>query len=140
MSATAKQIVAKMLEDHAGEFEDRAGGPKDMWRQGGFKKFNLKGQKFTGKRPGETDKPEPEEDEDEKPPKVQAPNRFKWKVESLLHELGGHYCTGCKRPTAGSWDESKMELACTHCGQPLKYNNEQSRDPVPPPNADATIG
>jgi len=86
MSEKAKQIVAKMLEDSAGEFEERAGGPKDMWRQGGFKKFSFKGSKFTGRRPGETIKPEPKEDEGEGVEAKKPKSRFSWappKTESL---------------------------------------------------------
>lgn len=51
---TARQIVAGLLEDFSGQdWEQRPGGAKDAWRQGGFKKFSLKANKFTGKRPGE---------------------------------------------------------------------------------------
>jgi len=132
MSVTAKQIVAKMLEDHAGEYEERPGGPKDIWRQGGFKKFSFKGTKFTGKRPGEATKPEPDEaeDEDEGEEKKSPPkSRFSWsppKTESLLHELGGHYCGHCKKPCAGEWDEKDKKLKCSHCGGDLQYPKSAS--------------
>jgi hypothetical protein len=55
---SAKQVVNAMLdEDYAfggdgrEEFEKRAGGAKDPWRQGNLGKFSFKGAKFTGKRP-----------------------------------------------------------------------------------------
>ena len=90
---SAKQIVVSMLEDYAPE-EDRAGGAKDMWRQGGFKKFSLKGKNFGGKRPGDTTKPvKDDEDEEEASAPKAAPekSRFTWtppKTESLLRKLG----------------------------------------------------
>ena len=126
---TANQIVSTMLEDYAGDYEERAGGPKDMWRQGGFKKFSLKAHKFTGKRPGEAAKPEAKEDEDEDEEKSEPkPNkRFSWKPqESLLHELGGHYCFNCKTGAAGKWDEADGKLKCEKCGGDLKYPKSNS--------------
>ena len=91
---SAKQIVVSMLEDYAPE-EDRAGGPKDMWRQGGFKKFSLKGKNFGGKRLGDTTKPVKDDDDDKEeasvPKAVTPKSRFTWtppKTESLLRKLG----------------------------------------------------
>jgi len=53
----AKQIVGAMLEDYgfAGEFNDpeRPGGSADMWRQGGYQKFDLNTMDISGRRPGE---------------------------------------------------------------------------------------
>jgi hypothetical protein len=85
MSKTAQRIVATLLEDFAGfegDPEERAGHSRDMWRQGGFKKFSLKGKDFTGKRPGEAGKPETEDEEEAEPsaPKMHAhASRFQWK-------------------------------------------------------------
>lgn len=118
-----------MLEDFTGDYEERAGGPKDMWRQGGFKKFSLKGKNFSGKRPGEAAKPEVEdEDEDEEKPKPKTNPRFAWKPknESLLHELGGYYCSTCKAPTAGVWDTADGKLKCPKCGTDLHYPKSNS--------------
>lgn len=90
---SADQIVATMLEDFAGDADERAGGPKDMWRQGGFKKFSLKGKSFSGKRPGDTTKPVKDDDEEEaSAPVVEKPKpRFAWtppKTEALIRKLG----------------------------------------------------
>ena len=91
---TAKQIVSTMLEEFTGNFDDRAGGPSDMWRQGGHKKFNFKAHKFSGKRPGEADKPESEDEETEEKEEKSAPAkpapkpaqkhsaRFQWKPQA----------------------------------------------------------
>lgn len=91
MKNKAEQIVAAMLEDYAGDYEERPGGKKDMWRQGGYSKFSLLGKDFGGKRPNDTTKPVSDEEEDEKQsaasasPAVKAksadstPSRFKWK-------------------------------------------------------------
>lgn len=46
-------LTASMLEDAAGEFDERPGGKKDMWRKGGFGKPKLHKNDFTGERPGE---------------------------------------------------------------------------------------
>lgn len=90
---TADQIVANMLEDFAGDEdpETRAGGKKDMWRQGGFKKFSLKGKDFGGKRPNDDTKPVKDEDEsdDASAPKEDKPNpRFKLESKAVLKQLG----------------------------------------------------
>lgn len=77
---SAKQIVSRMLEDYAGDFEGRAGGPKDIWRQGGFKNFSLKGKNFGGKRPGEGAKPDGDDDEEKET--KQPGSRFAWKPKS----------------------------------------------------------
>ena len=91
MSKTAQRIVATMLE-YAGhdDWDERPGGPGDMWRQGGFKKLAFKSKDFIGKRPGEVSKPETEGDEKAEPlteplakplaPKMSAhASRFQWK-------------------------------------------------------------
>lgn len=55
---SAERIVTAMIDedfayggDGREEFEKRAGGSKDPWRQGSLGKFSFKGKKFTGKRP-----------------------------------------------------------------------------------------
>jgi len=84
---TANQIVTALLDDFADggreEYDQRPGGSKDMWRQGGFKNFSFKGNKFTGQRPGEKLK-SAEDKEKTKPVKINS--RFTWsppKTESL---------------------------------------------------------
>jgi len=138
---SANQIVATMLEDYAGDAEDRAGGPKDMWRKGGFKSFSLKGKNFGGKRPGDTTKPVKDDDEEEasaSAPATEKPkSRFKWSPtsESLLHELGGYWCTTCKAPATGVWDEAAGVLNCQACNNPLNYpksNSLRSREAAQP--------
>lgn len=128
---SAEQIVTTMLEDFAGGDEDRAGGPKDMWRKGGFKSFSLKGKNFGGKRPGDTTKPVKDEDEEEASaptPAAEKPkSRFQWKAtESLLHELGGYWCGVCKSATTGEWDEAKGSHVCAKCRNPLNYPKSSS--------------
>ena len=55
----AKHIVDKLLEfDYAGGYDDpsspeRPGGPKDMWRQGGYQKFDPSTMDISGRRAGE---------------------------------------------------------------------------------------
>lgn len=127
---SADQLVATMLEDYAGDAEDRAGGPKDVWRKGGFKRFSLKGKNFGGKRPGDTTPPVTDKDDEkeEAPQKPKTgPDRFKWKAtESLLHELGGYWCATCKAPATGKWDEADGKLKCEKCGNPLNYPKSSS--------------
>jgi hypothetical protein len=60
MSKNANEIVAKLLEyggtygdGGAGGGEERPGGPADMWRQGGYQKFDIRGMDTGGRRPGE---------------------------------------------------------------------------------------
>ena len=153
----ASQLVSTLLEDLAGDYEERAGGKKDMWRQGGFSKFSLKGKNFGGKRPGEKAAPkakDEDEDEDEKPEPKTNP-RFSWKPknESLLHELGGYYCATCKEPTTGVWDTVDGKLKCEKCNSDLndpKSNSLRSREAThqptycahcaPPPSEPALSG
>lgn len=92
MKNKAEQIVSAMLEDYAGDYEERPGGKRDMWRQGGHSKFSLFGKDFGGKRPNDTT-PSVDDDDDEKDsaasaapaakakPAASAPSRFKWKPE-----------------------------------------------------------
>ena len=83
MSKNAKQIVGTMLEDYgfAGGFgdEERAGGPRDMWRKGGYQKFDPATMDISGRRPGEPlELPEEEpEVSDEERARVDAANAAK---------------------------------------------------------------
>jgi len=87
MKQNAKQIVAALLEYGIDSDAPRPGSPNDPWRKGGMMKVSLKKMDFTGKRPGEVLKPEPD-DEEEKPASVTSPSRFKWKPTSeSLKEL-----------------------------------------------------
>lgn len=90
---TAQEIVATLLEDlYGSEGEQRPGGAKDAWRQGGFKKFSLKANKFTGKRPGKgTEKPKNKEAETGETPLARAlrasqAHRFAWKPPTTRNE------------------------------------------------------
>ena len=78
---TAQDIVADLLEDYAtpGDWAERPGGSRDMWRQGGYKKFSFRGKDFTGKRPGEPVKPAKPDDEDEERIEPKPKSRFQWK-------------------------------------------------------------
>jgi len=135
MNITPKQVVATLLEDFANggrdEYEQRPGGAKDMWRQGGFKKFSFKANKFTGKRPGE--KAKANDDDKTDAPEPKAKSRFAWtppKTESLLHELGGHYCFSCKSPCNVKHDKSTGKGCCDRCGAEVNYR-KHGKAPVP---------
>jgi hypothetical protein len=118
---SAEQVVSAMLDedfayggDGREEFEKRAGGAKDPWRQGSLGKFSFKGKKFTGSRPSlgasPTAKPsakpapgkhagrmnwKPSEPEPEAkaPQAPQAPklgkDRMKWKPPTNENAMGG---------------------------------------------------
>ena len=83
-------LVASMLEDAAGEFEERPGGKKDMWRKGGFGKPKLHKNDFTGQRPGEAHAAEAEGAEEAEgaakagkiKPANQSTSRFNWKPKA----------------------------------------------------------
>lgn len=135
MSKNAKQIVNALLEYGIDPDAPRPGSPDDPWRKGGNMKVSLKKMDFTGKRPGETAKPEAEdEDEDEKAEPAEKPSRFKWKPptnEALLQELGGYYCFTCKEPTTVKEGEGRKSV-CSKCGAEINYA-KHGKNPVPKP-------
>jgi len=84
---TAQEIVATLLEDlYGSEGEQRPGGAKDAWRQGGFKKFSLKANKFTGKRPAEPKKKDDGETPLARALKSSQAHRFAWKPPTTHNE------------------------------------------------------
>lgn len=83
MSKNTQQIVAALLEYGIDLDAPRPGSSDDPWRKGGHMKVSLKKMDFSGKRPGETAKPEDEdEDEGEDGEKFEKPSRFNWKPTS----------------------------------------------------------
>ena len=96
-------LIARALidEDISGgfgdreQFERRPGGTQDPWRQSGFGKPNLKGAKFTGKRPGGM--PTPAKPASAKPQLSKFGNRMNWKP-------------GDAAPAAKAPDSGKLKL------------------------------
>jgi hypothetical protein len=146
--ASAKQIVARLLEYGIDPDAPRPGSPEDPWRQS---LGPLPPMQFGG-RPGPA-LDEPEEDPSipkEIPVKPTAgnilrrskPSRFNWKpptekpppagppMESLLQELGGHYCFTCKSATSAKYDEKDKKTVCSKCGAELNYA-KHGKNPAP---------
>jgi hypothetical protein len=140
---SAKQIVASLLEYGIDPDGPRPGQPDDPWRQS---KGPLPPMTFGG-RPGPAEEDPAEEVPKKIPVKKKTPlpphggaahsARFSWKPptsesRALIHELGGHYCMQCMKPTAGKYDEASRKLTCEHCGQELVSGNRGGAKPPPP--------
>jgi hypothetical protein len=139
MNKKAAQIVSNLLEYGVDPDAPRPGGPEDPWRQssGPLPPFTVKA------RPGHEDEviDEIPAEEDEAPVKpAPKPNKHLGRfnitfppsmesvpsARSLLHELGGHYCTTCRKPTEGSFDPKSKKVVCKHCGNELVYPKSSS--------------
>jgi len=123
----ARHLVAHLLEYGVDPDGPRPGQPDDPWRQ---QTGPLPDMRFLKKRPASGQAPETETDPEAPTPvpiKHKA-NRFNWKPqsESVLQELGGHYCFNCKSPCDCVLDEPTGTWACAKCKGPLRYPKSSS--------------